>query len=138
MDQSEVTQNRRSRRSPVLLTASIEVAGCRPIAVKLRNLSEEGALIEADALPPEGTPAYFKRNGLKVSGRVVWVQAKYAGFAFNKPLKRDEVLRQVLQPKPRAETGYRRPGFACRPLTADDRRMLEVWMASSQLGLIED
>ena len=138
MDHSEVTQNRRSRRSPVLLTASIEVAGCRPIAVKLRNLSEEGALIEAEDLPPEGAAAYFKRNELKVSGRIVWVQGKYAGFAFNKPLKQDEVLRQVPQPKPRAETGSRRPGFTCRPLSADDRKMLEVWMATSQLGLIED
>ena len=138
MDHSEATQNRRSRRSPVLLAASIEVGGARSIAVKLRNLSEEGALIEAQVLPPEGTSAYFKRNDLKVSGRIVWVQGKYAGFAFNKPLKREEVLRQVPQPKARAQTEYRRPGFTCRPLTAHDREMLEVWMASSQLGLIED
>ncbi len=138
MDQSEITQNRRSRRSPVLLAASIEVGGCRPVAVKLRNLSEEGALIEADDLPGEGTPAYFKRNELKVSGRIVWVQGKYAGFAFNRPLKREEALRHIPQPKTKVQSEYRRPGFNCRPLSAHDREMLEVWMAKSQLGLIED
>ena len=43
MDQSSLAQNRRSRRSPVLLTATIDVGGM-PLAGKLRNLSEEGAL----------------------------------------------------------------------------------------------
>ena len=45
-------KNRRSRRSPVLLAASIEVGGTS-LKVKLRNLSEEGALIEGERLPEE-------------------------------------------------------------------------------------
>jgi hypothetical protein len=137
MDESSVTQNRRSRRSPVLLAASIEVDGA-PVAVKLRNLSEKGALIEGDRLPPEGLDTWFQRNELRISGRVVWVQGKYAGVAFDTPLKREEVLRQVPQPKPRAQSDFRRPGFTCRPLSAYDRQMLESWMASAQVDLIGD
>src|SRR5207248_9015771 len=47
MDQSGNMQNRNSRRAPVLLAASIDVRGA-PAAVKLRNLSKQGALIEGD------------------------------------------------------------------------------------------
>ena len=47
MDESSMMQNRRSRRSPVLLAATVDVGG-KPVAVKLRNLSEEGALIEGE------------------------------------------------------------------------------------------
>jgi len=137
MDESSVTQNRRSRRSPVLLAATIEIAGL-PVAVKLRNLSKDGALIEGDRLPPEGSETYFKRNELGLRGRVVWVHGRYAGVAFHTPLKPEELLRQIPRPKPKAQADFRRPGFACRPLTAYERRMLETWMASAQIGLIGD
>ena len=65
MDESSVTQNRRSRRSPVLLAATVEIDGA-PVAVKLRNLSEQGALIEADRMPSEGAETYFERNELRL------------------------------------------------------------------------
>jgi hypothetical protein len=137
MDESSMNKNRRSRRSPVLLAASIEVDGV-PVAVKLRNLSEEGALIESDRLPPEGSETYFQRNELRLRGRVVWVHGKYAGVAFDTPLKTDEVLRQVPRPKPKVPLDFRRPGFTCRPLTARERETLETWMARSQISLIGD
>ena len=137
MDESSISQNRRSRRSPVLLAATIYVAGL-PVQVKLRNLSEEGALIESKRLPPEGTETYFERNDLRLKSRVVWVQGKYAGVAFDTPLNREEVLRHIPAPKPKAQVEFRRPGFACRPLSAHERKMLETWLATSQIGLITD
>jgi hypothetical protein len=137
MDESSVTQNRRSRRSPVLLTAAILVDG-GPVTVKLRNLSEEGALVESDTLPPEGSLTRFQRNELEVSGRVVWVQGKFAGVRFDTPLKREEVLRHIPQPKQKPAADFRRPGFHCRPLATHERRLLETWLASSQLGMIGD
>jgi hypothetical protein len=137
MDESSMNKSRRSRRSPVLLAASIEVDGV-PVAVKLRNLSEEGALIESDRLPPEGSETYFQRNELRLRGRVVWVHGKYAGVAFDTPLKTDEVLRQVPRPKPKVPLDFRRPGFTCRPLTASERETLETWMARAQISLIGD
>jgi hypothetical protein len=137
MDQSGVTQNRTSRRSPVLLAACIDVDGAQ-VAVKLRNLSERGALIEGDRLPREGAETCFQRNELVRRSRVVWVQGRYAGVAFDCPLNPEELLRQVPQPRTKVHSEVRRPGFTCRPLTSYERRMLETWMASAQLNLIED
>src|SRR6059058_3395967 len=110
MDESNVTQNRRSRRSPVLLTATIDIAGA-PVVVKLRNLSKDGALIEGDRLPVEGTATFFQRNELGLTSRVVWVQGKFAGVAFDTPLEPEEVLRQIPRPKPKAQADFRRPGL---------------------------
>lgn len=130
---SNVTFTPRSHRSPVLLTATLEV-GDVSYSVKLRNLSEEGALIESEDLPPEESEAYFARNQLRVKSRVVWVQGRYAGVAFARALKPEEVLRNI--PKPRAENklDFRRPGLACRPLSDYERRMLERWMTASPMG----
>lgn len=135
MDESSITQNRRSRRSPVLLTATIYVAGL-PVTVKLRNLSEEGALVEGKRLPPEGSETIFKRNNTRRKGQVVWVQGNYAGVAFDTPLKREEVLRHIPAPKPVPTSDHRRPGLACRPLSEAERKMLEGWLATSQYGMI--
>ncbi len=127
-------KNRRSRRSPVLLSATVEIAG-RPVPVKLRNLSEEGALIEGDELPLEGASTCFERNELKLKSRIVWVQGRYAGVAFDQALKPEQVLRNVPTPKPRAHlTEFRRPGLACRPLSDYERRMLERWMTASPVA----
>jgi hypothetical protein len=130
MDESSMMKNRRSRRSPVLLAATVEVAG-RPVAVKLRNLSEEGALIEGERLPLENSTTYFERNELRLKSRVVWVHGRYAGVAFDHPLKPEQVLRNIPKPRPKAQADFRRPGLACRPLSDYERRMLERWMTSS-------
>jgi hypothetical protein len=135
MDESNNSQNRRSRRSPVLLAASLDITGI-PVTVKLRNLSEQGALIESDRLPEEGSETVFRRNELRIKGRVVWVQGCYAGVRFDTPLNRDELLRQIPKPKAKAQLDFRRPGLACRPLTDYEREMLSVWMAVSQFDIV--
>jgi len=133
MDESSIMKDRRSRRSPVLLAAALEVAG-RQVAVNLRNLSEQGALIEGDSLPPEGSTTFFERKELRVPGRIVWVQGRYAGIAFDEPLNPEQVLRHVPAPRPKAQLDFRRPGLACRPLSGYKRRMLERWMTASPMG----
>jgi len=133
MDESSITHNRRSRRSPVLLAASLEVGGA-PVPVKLRNLSAEGALIEGDRLPHEGAATYFCRNDLRVKSRIVWVHGRYAGVAFTEPLQPEEVLRHVPKPRPAARPEFRRPGLACRPLSAYERKMLETWMTAAPVA----
>lgn len=134
MDESSMMKNRRSRRSPVLLAATVEVAG-EPVSVKLRNLSEEGALIEGEQLPLEGSSTYFGRNDLRLKSRVAWVQGRYAGVAFDQRLKPEEVLRNIPTAKRPAQlTDFRRPGLACRPLSDYERRMLERWMTASPMG----
>ena len=125
-----MNQNRRARRSPVLLAASVEVAGVAT-PVKLRNLSEEGALVEGDQLPLEGSTTFFERNDLRVKSRVAWVHGKLAGLAFARPLQREEVLRNVPSPRPRTQPDFRRPGLACRPLSPEERKLVERWMTES-------
>lgn len=127
-------KNRRSRRSPVLLAATVEVGGA-PLSVKLRNLSEQGALIEGESLPAEGSVTYFERNELRLKSRVVWVHGRYAGVAFDQPLKPEQVLRNVPAPKRTTQSvDFRRPGLACRPLSDYERKMLERWMTASPMG----
>ena len=126
MDQSSVTQNRRSGRSPVLLSAKIEVLGAE-VAIILRNLSSQGALIEGPQLPPEGATTLFRRNDLAVKGTIVWVEGRFAGLAFDRHLERDELLRHVPKPRQRVEAQYRRPGLACEPLSEVDRKMVQMW-----------
>jgi len=132
-----MNQNRKSRRSPVYLAASVEIAGA-PQPVKLRNLSEEGALIEAERLPLEGTTTFFERNELRLKSKVVWVQGRYAGIAFARKLRQEEVLRHVPQPRQVTQVDFRRPGLACRPLTPHERTMIEKWMVSSPQGALGD
>lgn len=126
MDQSESVQNRRSNRSPVLLSAKIEHKGAADF-VRLRNLSPEGALIEAHVLPEQGSDVVFERNGLRVRARVVWTESGFAGVAFERPLALEEVLRHVPKPRQTFEQKYRRPGLACEPLREADRRMVQLW-----------
>jgi hypothetical protein len=133
MDESSMMKNRRSRRSPVLLAAAVEIAG-QPVPVKLRNLSEEGALIEGERLPLEGSTTWFERNDLRLKSRIVWVQGRFAGVAFDEPLNREDVLRNVPKPKPKIQLDFRRPGLACRPLSTYERRMISGWMTASPMG----
>ena len=128
-----MSQNRKSRRSPVYLAAAVEIAGVAQ-AVKLRNLSEEGALIEGERLPLEGTTTFFERNELRLKSRVIWVQGRYAGIAFARTLRQEEVLRHVPQPRQLVQGDFRRPGLACRPLTPHERKMIEKWMVTSPTG----
>ena len=126
MDQSSAAQNRRSNRSPVLLSAKIDVDG-RLVPVVLRNLSAEGALVEGANLPAEGSATVFERNELRVSSRIVWVEGRYAGVAFDRHLAREELLREVPRPRQKFEPQFRRPGLACRPLSDAERKMIERW-----------
>jgi hypothetical protein len=132
MDESSMIHNRRSRRSPVLLTATVDVDGAAQ-PVKLRNLSEQGALIEGEAVPAEGSRTVFRRNDLKLQSEVVWVHGKYAGIAFDEPLERTDVLRQVPQreARPVPPQLYARPAVSRHQLSAAERRWIEDWVSAS-------
>lgn len=132
MDNVSPSQNRRARRSQVLLTATIDHAGASQ-SVKLRNLSSEGALVESDKLPLEGTPVEFKRKELCAGGRIVWVNGKFAGIAFNQPLNPEEVLRHIPAPRPAVQARNYRPGFTPRTMNPDQRRLAESWVWSPSL-----
>ena len=97
---------------------------------ELRNLSEEGALVESDKLPIEGTTVHFIRKDLNKAGRVVWVSGKFAGIAFSERLDPAEVLRHIPAPRPKIQPRYWRPGITTTQLNAEQRRLAESWMWS--------
>jgi hypothetical protein len=129
MDESSINQKRRSRRTNVLLTPTLEIAGER-LDVKLRNLSAEGALVEAKLLPAADSEIIFHRKELSVRGTVAWVSGNHAGISFNRQLDPEQVLRHVPQPQPKQRFDFRRPGFSVRDFTPEQRKLIERWMWS--------
>lgn len=126
MDESQRTQNRRHRRSNVMLKATLETPG-GSLTVILRNLSQEGALVKGDSLPAAGTAVLFRREGLSVPSRVAWSHAGHAGIAFESPLFPREMLRHVPPPERKPAPGFKRPGFTAKPLTEAERNLIEMW-----------
>jgi hypothetical protein len=126
MDQSNNPQNRKARRSNVLMSASLELSGTS-LPVKLRNLSADGALVEGDKLPVEGASILFRKGDLSVSGQVAWVNGCQAGVAFAKNLKPEQLLRHIPTPRPRVTPDFKRPGLK-GTLTAEEKKFGEKWV----------
>lgn len=126
MDTGTASHNRRSRRSTVLLAATL---GTRTgeIPVKLRNLSAEGALVEGAKLPVEGSKVTFLRGDIAEKAQVVWVDGKQAGVAFEQQLEPEQVLRNVPSPRPRFRPEFKRPGLSTQELTPEERRLIDSW-----------
>lgn len=127
MDESSMRQNRRSRRSNVLLAASLETA-TGTTKVTLRNLSSEGALVEGDRIPEAGEQLIFRKNDLAVRGKVAWVTERRAGIAFDAKLQPETVLRHIPAPRHRAELNFKRPRLSSPPLSAEERRWCEAFI----------
>ncbi len=126
MDQSNNPQNRKSRRSNVLMTANLELSGTS-LPVKLRNLSADGALVEGDKLPVEGASILFRKGDLAVTGNVAWVNGRQAGVSFEQKLNPQQLLRHVPTPRPRVTPEFRRTGLK-GTMTADEKRYGEAWL----------
>jgi hypothetical protein len=127
MDETGEIQNRRHRRSNVMLRATLEMPGAS-LPSLLRNLSQEGALIKGEGLPEEGSRVLFHRDGLSGPSRVAWSHCGHAGLAFDFPLYPKEMLRHVPERQPKPELPIkRRPGLTCKPLTAAERAIIERW-----------
>lgn len=124
MDQSNNAQNRKARRSNVLMSASLELSGTS-LPVKLRNLSADGALVEGDKLPVEGAALLFRKGDLSVPGSVAWVKGRQAGVSFAQKLNPDQLLRHVPTPRPRVAPNFRRPGL--KTGTDSDKGFGDAW-----------
>ena len=64
-----------------VLATMAAASGSAPI--KIRNMSQGGALLEGGALPPVGEHLSLRRGELVVSGHVVWRQQGKAGLSFD-------------------------------------------------------
>ena len=122
------THNRRSLRSNVLLNATLDSSG-ESLTVTLRNLSQEGALVQAGRLPSPGSRVLFHRQGLSVPSRVAWAHAGVAGIEFDFPLFPRELLRHVptRDEAPPPPPIKKRPGLGTNPLTEGERKLIERW-----------
>jgi hypothetical protein len=124
MDQSSASQNRKTRRSNVLLSASLELSGTS-LPVKLRNLSAEGALVEGDKLPVEGASILFRKGDLSMAGIVAWVKGRQAGVNFAHKLDPDQLLRHIPAPRPRVTPKFNRPGL--KKFTEKEQGFADSW-----------
>lgn len=131
----EVLDRRDSPRGAVMLAATVHDAG-QSGAVKVRNLSSSGALVEGEALPRAGASVLFGRNGQLLRSHVVWADGSRGGIRFDQPLEFEACLRRVTRPNRAPVVRARRPGLSCKPLTAGDKRTWERWvsMGPSALG----
>lgn len=109
------------------MAASIEADGVA-VAVKLRNLSPEGALVEAAQLPAAGRPVIFRKKELKLAGRVAWVTAGRAGIAFDALLDPEAVLRHVPTTRPQPKLDFRRPRIKASELSPGERKIAQDWI----------
>lgn len=137
MDESSQSQNRRSRRSNVLMAAFVE-SGAARLPVKLRNLSKDGALVEGAALPPVGTRVHFHKGDLALPGHIAWAAGTRAGIAFDRALDPESVLRHVPKPQPRACFEHRRPRLRGQELSPGERKIAEEWIFGTPLPRIGD
>lgn len=135
MDESSMSQNRRSRRSNVLMAATLESA-TGTAKVTLRNLSADGALVEGDRIPAAGSDLVFRKKDLAVGGKIAWVSDRRAGIAFDAKLEPETVLRHIPSPRHRIEPSFKRPRLSER-LSEAERRWCETFIWDRPLPSVE-
>lgn len=96
--------------------------------VKMRNLSEHGALVEGPSLPEAGAIVRFRKGDLNLLSHVAWVDGDKAGVAFDTLLATEAVLRHVPTPKPAAKLDFRRPPVKKHVLSEGEREVAERWI----------
>jgi hypothetical protein len=77
-------EHRVAQRTNLMLAATVESGG-RVNAVRIRNLSETGALIEGSGLPGAGASMILKRGDLQVASTIAWASGERRGVRFDSP-----------------------------------------------------
>ena len=98
-------EDRASPRTNLLLAATVEAGGLT-LPVRIRNLSETGALLEGAGLPDAGMPLVLKRGELQVCATVAWAAGGKRGVRFDGPTPVHEWTGGG-KPKPLECTGLR-------------------------------
>ena len=74
-------QQRAELRSNMFV-AAVLCCGQNSVPARIRNMSRGGALIEAAAIPAEGSPVRLTRGSLSADGKVAWRHGNRAGIRF--------------------------------------------------------
>jgi PilZ domain-containing protein len=129
-DGDEGENKRRDKRSLVLLAAKLRTPG-ETLDVRLRNLSQKGALVECTKIPPVGSEVVFERGQTSVPARVAWAAKGRIGIEFLVPIEESEVLVHVGRPQARRETPppvVRRSGLHQTQLSAGEKKFGAAWV----------
>jgi hypothetical protein len=97
-------EHRAAHRTNLMLAATIEASG-RACAVRIRNLSETGALVEGSRLPEAGASLVLRRGDLQISATIAWAAGERRGVRFDSPTPVHEWTGG--KPKPLECTGLR-------------------------------
>jgi hypothetical protein len=89
-----MAESRGGHRSNVFLAATLVTAG-GSAAVRVRNISARGALIDGAGLPPEGAAVELRRGSLAAQGEVAWHDAGHCGIRFSAAIDVDVWTRKV-------------------------------------------
>jgi len=76
------SKSRSEERSHVFLAASLDT-GAKSIAVRVRNLSPGGALLDGPELPGVGTRVRLRRGALSAVGEISWQRKTQSGIKFD-------------------------------------------------------
>lgn len=82
-----------------MLAASLAGDG-GTIAVRIRNISEFGALLEGYPLPPRGQKVMLRRVSLGASARIAWSRGTSCGVEFDQPIVPAKWLDPTARPLP--------------------------------------
>lgn len=86
--------NRVEARSNVFLSATLH-AGGKAISVRVRNLSEHGALVDGSGLPPAGSRIKLTRGRLTTVGDLAWSGSGQAGLNFDATIDLDAWVQKL-------------------------------------------
>ena len=89
------TDSRSATRSNVFLAASL-VTVSSTFAVRIRNLSPRGALLDGSSLPTTaGLTVRLVRGALTAQGRIAWQAGNQVGISFDDQIEVDQWVQRV-------------------------------------------
>ena len=121
---------RTAKRSRVLLSARLRTP-LGDVEVRLRDLSQKGALIEVTDDFHVDDEVVFSRGDTVVPARVAWTGGNRVGLEFLREIEESEVLIHVTRrPAVQAQQKFRRPRILGEDMTDHERKLARVWGAS--------
>ncbi len=90
----DMDERRRDQRNLALQAAELRTPE-GVMTVSVLNVSVEGAQVDAEVPPPEGTQVELAKAGVTASGHVIWVKQHRVGIRFEPPLAATSVERLV-------------------------------------------
>ena len=121
---------RTAKRSRVLLTARLRTP-LGDLEVRLRDLSQKGALIEVNDVLRVDDEVVFSRGDTEVPARVAWTGGNRVGLEFLREIEESEVLIHVTRrPTTQYQQRFRRPRILGEDMSDLERKLAQVWGAA--------